>query len=270
MPASRPELIDKAFAGRADAVVLDLEDAVPPDRKLDARANAAAVLRSTPPKPVYVRVNALTSGLAADDIAAVATAYLTGLRVPKAEGAEDVLGVRALLDAAGCDAVIVPMIETALGVEQAFLTASAHSSVATLAMGEADLRSDLLATADDALDYARSRCVLAARAARRAPAVQSVYTRLGDEAGLRASTERGRVLGFGGRSAIHPAQLPVINAAFSPSEEERARAAAIVTAYREARARGLAVATSADGEFIDAPVARDASEVLARAELPRD
>ncbi|MDA8047469.1 MAG: CoA ester lyase [Actinomycetota bacterium] len=270
VPATRPELIDKALASRADAVVLDLEDAVPPDHKAAARANAAAVLASAPPKPIYVRVNGLASGLAMDDLAAVATDHLAGVRIPKVEGPDEVEAVRAALDAAGCAAVVVPLIESALGVERAFAIASAHPSVATLAMGEADLRADLRAAADQGLDYARSRCVLAARAARRSPAVQSVHIRLDDETGLRLSTVRGRALGFGGRSAIHPAQVAVINDVFSPSEEERARAAAIVAAYQEAQAQGLAVAVSPDGEFVDAPVARDAAEVLARYELPRD
>ncbi|MDA8268889.1 MAG: CoA ester lyase [Actinomycetota bacterium] len=270
VPASSPELIDKALAGRADAVVLDLEDAVPPDRKVAARANAAAVLRAPPPKALYVRVNGLASGLMLDDLAAVASPHLAGVRVPKAEDGDGIRTVRARLDAAGCNAVVVPIIESALGVERAFDIASAHPSVATLAMGEADLRADLHATADDALDFARSRCVLAARAARRLPAIQSVHTQLGDEAGLRASTERGRALGFGARSAVHPAQVPVINDVLSPSEAERERAAAIVSAYRMALAQGLAVTTLDDGQFIDEPVARDAADVLARAALPRD
>lgn len=261
-------MIDKALGSLADAVVLDLEDAVPSDRKAAARANAAAVLAAGPAKAVYVRVNSLASGLGTGDLAAVATPHLTGVRVPKVEDAADVRAVAELLADAGCDAVVVPIIESALGVERAFDIALAAGCVATLAMGEADLRADLRASADAALDYARARCVTAARAARRAPAIQSVHTRLRDEEGLRTSTERGRALGFGGRSAIHPAQVPVINAVFTPSEADRARAAAVMAAYEEAQARGDAVTTTADGELVDAPVVLDAAAVLELAALP--
>lgn len=300
VPAHEPHMIDKAMASEADAVVLDLEDAVPADRKLAARRTAAAVVGEHPPKTLYVRINALDGPLAVDDVAAVAAATvgvhdpgadgngstadpaatdpthraidpappggLAGVRVPKTERPEDVALVRRWLTEGGCGAGIVPLIETALGVEQASAIARADPAVLTLAMGEADLRADLGATADLVLDHARVRCVVAARAARCASPVQSVHTVLGDDEGLRTTTAHGRALGFGGRSAIHPAQVPVINAVFTPTDEERAWAASVVAAFEAARARGEATAVH-DGRFIDEPVARHAAAVLAMAHL---
>lgn len=262
-------MIDKALAGDADAVVLDLEDSVPPDRKPAARANAAAVLRGIPSKPMYVRINSQFSGLAIDDIVAIAGPHLTGIRIPKAQDPADIRAIEKLLAKMACDACLVPLIESALGVERAFEIAAISDTVLTLAMGEADLRSDLRASADNALDYARSRCVTAARAARRAPAIQSVHTRIRDAEDLQRSTERGKALGFGGRSAIHPAQIRIINAVFTPSEAEYAHALAILAAYDQACARGEVATTTPDGEFVDAPVASDAAAVVALAALPR-
>jgi citrate lyase subunit beta/citryl-CoA lyase len=294
-------MIDKALASDADAVVLDLEDAVPTDRKQAARRAAATVIAEHPPKPLYVRINPLHGPLAAEDVAAIAAAVteqrdpspggtdrapepstshqarrahqpavaragLVGVRVPKTERPEDVVQMGRWLTDGGCRAGIVPLIETALGVDQASAIARAHPAVLTLAMGEADLQADLGATADVVLDHARVCCVVAARAARRAPPIQSVHTALRDDEGLRATSAHGRALGFGGRSAIHPAQVPVINAIFTPTDEERAWAAAVVAAFEAALARGETTAVH-DGRFIDEPVARHAAAVLALAHL---
>lgn len=263
VPASEPGLIAKALESDADAIVLDLEDAVAPERKGAARSTAAAVVAELTTKPVFVRVNGLTSGLTRADIEAVAGPGLAGIRLPKSEDADDVRAVAGWLRASGSAAGIVPIVESALGVERSFGLASADDAVVGLAMGEADLRADLGVSDDRALEYARSRCIVAARAARRPGTVQSVHTQLGDIERLRESTVHGRAMGFSGRSAIHPAQLAVINDVFTPSDAERDRARTIVAAYEEARSRGQAAVTTGTGEFVDEAVAVGAYATLA-------
>ena len=206
------------------------------------------------------------SGRTRADVAAVAGPGLAGIRLPKTETADAVVQTAAWLSGAGCDAGVVPLIESALGVERAFEIACADPAVMGLAMGEADLSADLRVRDEEGLAYARSRCVVAARAAGLAGAVQSVYTAVSDLAGLRVSTERGRAAGFVGRSAVHPSQVPVINEVFTPSQAERTAAEEVLAALGAAAAgRGVAVTT--DGRFVDEAVARSARAVLALARL---
>ncbi len=266
VPGFEGRRIEKALESEADAVILDLEDAVPPDRKAEARQVTTAILRETLPKPVFVRINALASGLAESDIAALIGPGLTGVRLPKAESAADIRQVAWWLARATSheQAALVPLVESALGVERAWELAAASPAVTALAMGEADLRADLGVTADDGLTYARSRCVNAARAAG-IVAIQSVFPDIKDIDGLRASTERGRALGFLGRSAIHPSQVPAINEAMTPSDDECRRAEEVLAAYEETRRAGLGATVTAGGRFVDAAVVRGARVTLALA-----
>ncbi|MHB1640619.1 MAG: HpcH/HpaI aldolase/citrate lyase family protein [Candidatus Dormibacteria bacterium] len=266
VPGTDPRRVAKALESSADAVVIDLEDAVAVPEKDAARSIAAAVVAERPPKPTFVRVNGLRSGRTREDVEAVAGPGLAGVRLPKVESADGVVLVASWLASVGCRAGVVPLIESALGVEHAFEIASADRMVMGLAIGEADLIADL-GVHDEGLDYARSRCVVAARAAGLVGIVQSVYTTLGDLAGLRASTERGRAAGCVGRSAIHPTQVPVINDVYSPSEAEQVWAEEVVAALRAAAGRGVAV--TADGQFVDEAVARRARAVLDLALLSR-
>lgn len=261
VPGLDERRISKALDGDADALVIDLEDAVAPERKDDARRVAAAVVADPVGKPVFVRVNAVASGLAEPDVTAVAGPGLAGVRLPKAESADQVRLVAAWLAAAGSAAVIVPLIESALGVERAWDITTAAGKVSALAMGEADLRADLGVSDDEGLTYARSRCVTAARAAGRV-AVQSVWPALSDLEGLRTSTLRGRMMGFTGRSAIHPTQVAVINEVLTPTEEEQRRAREVLAAYEAGRDQGSGTAVTADGRFIDEAVVRSARAVL--------
>jgi citrate lyase subunit beta/citryl-CoA lyase len=262
VPATEPRRVEQALTSEADAVVIDLEDAVPPERKGAARRAVRDLLLAHPAKPTFVRVNGFHSGLLESDIETIACPGLTGVRLPKTESPEQ---VRSLLDGLrrrGCDVSVVPIIESALGVERAFEIATADPGIAALAMGEADLALDLAAASDELLDYARARCVVASRAGGLAGTVQSVCTRLDDDALLRATTLRGRAMGFSGRSAIHPRQLPIINEVFTPSEDERRWAEEVLDSYRRALAGGDATAVTPSGEFVDQPVLRRASAIL--------
>jgi citrate lyase subunit beta/citryl-CoA lyase len=241
VPADRPDRVEKAIASRAHAVIVDLEDGVAPAAKEQARANLAGLLGRSREKPVYVRVNA---GSAAD-LEAVAELELAGVVVPKVERAEDVpagLKVNAL-------------IESAAGLEAAYEIAL-HPAVAGISLGEADLRSQTGAL-ESGLDWARGRIVNAAVAAGLQRPPQSVYPHVRDLDGLAESCRRGRALGHLGRAAIHPDQLPVIEQAYLPTEEEVERARATIERLQQG------VGTVGGGEFVDAAMLGAAQQVVA-------
>jgi citrate lyase subunit beta/citryl-CoA lyase len=265
VPASEPRKIEKALASDADAVVLDLEDAVAPGQKQKARETAAEVLETELAKLVFVRINGLDSDLADADIEAICHPRLVGLRLPKAESAESVRHVARKLEAFGCEASIQCLIESALGLELSFEIARAHTRVVGVSLGEADLKADLGVEADAGLLYARSRIVAAARAARLPAPVQSVYAEVHDLDGLRKSSEEGKSLGFIGRSAIHPKQVPIINEVFTPTDEEVAAAIELLDRMKGAAEGGKGAFLLEDGRFVDEAIARSARLTLALA-----
>ncbi|MER6128261.1 CoA ester lyase [Streptomyces sp. NPDC001795] len=266
-PGDRPETVGKALVSGADVVLIDLEDAVAPDRKEYAREATADRLSERPPVPVHVRVNALDSPWADADLTALtALPGLCGLRLPKVTSPSDVVGVAERAAPAEGGAVpLYALLETALGVERAFTIASAHPAVRGIALGEADLRADLGVREDAGLDWSRARVVVAARAAALPPPTQSIYPDIRDLEGLAASCAHGRTLGFLGRAAIHPRQLPVIERAYAPTAEEISRAEEILkAAAREPGAQALP-----DGRFIDTAVVREAQRTLSLARRRR-
>jgi citrate lyase subunit beta/citryl-CoA lyase len=214
---------------------------------------------------VLVRINAESSGLAEEDLVAVAGPWLAGVRLPKVESPEWLRAVAMRLDRLGCAAGIHVLIESALGLERVHELARAHARVARLGLGEADLSADLGVTDPAGLLYARSRLVVASRAAGLPAPVQSVYAHVRDLDGLRRSTEEGRGMGFFGRSVIHPAQVPVVNEVFTPSEEEVRWARELVAALDEAEAGGTGALALADGRFVDRAVVEAARRTLALA-----
>ncbi|MFI7317377.1 HpcH/HpaI aldolase/citrate lyase family protein [Streptomyces venezuelae] len=262
-PGDRPDVVAKALRAGADAVIVDLEDAVAPDRKAYARAATAELLSSSQPLPVHVRVNALDGPLAEDDLRAVAPLPgVAGLRLPKVTTRAEVIRVaERAVPADGGAPALHALVESALGLEHAFAIATAHPALRGISLGEADLRADLGVRDDSGLDWARSRVVVAARAAGLAPPAQSVHPDIRDLAGLAASCARGRTLGFLGRAAIHPRQLPVIERAYLPTPAEIERAEAITEA---AATDGGALALP-DGRFVDKAVVEGARRVLALA-----
>lgn len=262
-PGHRDRLVVSALRSAADAVVLDLEDGVPPEARGAARETVARVLSKPTPCPVWVRINGPATGLSEADVEAAAAPNLAGVRIAKVETPDEVRAIAGLLaGAAGREVPIHCLLESAQGVEQATEIARAHPAVAGLCLGEADLSADLGTRGEEGLLYARSRCVMAARAAGLAPPVQSVYTSLEDEAGLRASTERGRDLGFFGRSAVHPRQLTAINDVFTPSAEELAAARRLVDALAASIDAGQSAFAAMDGRFVDPAVAQTARRTI--------
>jgi citrate lyase subunit beta/citryl-CoA lyase len=270
VPGSDARRIEKALASEADAVILDLEDAVAPSYKEEARKTVAEVLRSEQEKPVFVRINAPGSPLAEEDIEAVVALRLSGLRLPKTESPEAVRHVAERLENLGCEAGIQCLIESALGLELAFEIARAHEKVVGMSLGEADLAADLGVRGDAGLLYARSRVVAATRGAGLPSPVQSVYTNVRDKDGLRRSTEEGKNMGFVGRSAIHPAQIEVINEVFTPTEEEVAEAKELLSRLEESAGAGTGAFALEDGRFVDEAVVGSARLTLALARRDRE
>lgn len=265
VPADRPDRVEKALASSADVVAVDLEDAVAPERKEQARENVLDLLSDGPQgRHVQVRINPRGSDWHESDLDCVAHLHLgIAIRLPKVIAPEDVQAVRRRTGARAIHA----LIESALGVERAFEIASA--GVESLGLGEADLRSSLGLPAgsrdDEGLTWARARIVNAAAAAGLVPPMMSVHTRLKDDEGLRRSSEFGRSLGFLGRTAIHPAQLETIRAAFRPSRDELATARATLTRLDGARVDGAGTVVLNDGSFLDVAMVESAERTVSLA-----
>ncbi len=249
VPGDRPDRFDKAVATGADLVILDLEDAVAPDRKAFARDAVTSWLANAATDCVLqVRVHS------ADDLAALRDVSGFEVRLPKVSAAARVDEVAAALPGVP----VTALVESALGVEHAAEIA-AHPAVTRLGLGESDLASELGTRADAVLDHARVRLLYAALAADLPAPMLSAYPAIRDLAGLRADTERGRSLGWVGRVAVHPSQLPVIADVFRPSAAETDWARSVLAAG----AHG-GVTTLPDGEMVDAAMLGRARAILAR------
>ena len=281
-PGSRPELLAKAQAGQADALIFDLEDSVPANAKDTARGNVAAALAAGLAKPMYLRVNNPRAGDFRADLAVLqkarGLAQVMGLILPKAEHASDVHDLAAVLApievAAGVlegSLAIVPLIETCLGLRNTYDLCRASARVTGIALASAeqgDFMVDLGGrwTPDSrALDYPRSKMVVDARAAGVQWIVDGVFMNLKDQAALRRECEIARELGCNGKMAIHPTQVDVMHAVFTPSAEEIAYARGLLAAYREGEARGVG-AVQYRGMMVDYANVRLAQRTLSLAQ----
>lgn len=253
VPGNRPERVPKARAAGADAVIVDLEDAVAPDAKAAAREAVGGLL--DPRAPVLIRINGPKTPWFRDDLALCARPGVAGIVLPKAESADDVRGVA---EAAGGEIAILPLIETARGIRDAEAIARA-GCVERLLFGALDLQLDLgISGEGEELHYFRSALVLASRLAGIAPPVDGVTTALDDPAVLRADALRARRFGFGGKLCIHPKQVAIVNECFAPSADEVAWARRVLEAARAASHDAVAL----DGKMIDRPVIAKAEAIL--------
>jgi len=258
VPGDRPDRFERAWAAGADRVIVDVEDGVAPQHKDEARAAIAAWL--TPERPVFVRVNGAESPWFAADLAALCRPGLSGIMLPQSEDSRVIRQVARAL-AALPDAVIVPLIETASGVYRARRLASASPRVERLAFGALDLALDLgMAPAPDEWELLPMRValVLASRVAGVKPPIDGVTVDITDTMRLRAASTTARRLGFEGKLAIHPNQIPIIHSAFAPSLDEVAWARRVVAAFDTTSAGVVAV----DGMMVDRPVVERARHIL--------
>ena len=260
VPGHDRRKVQKALQSAADAVIIDWEDAVPPDQRALARATTAELLGAHRAGPrAVVRVNSPRTAEFAADLAAVRDLTVSAVMIPKVEEPAEVDALAALA------LPLVPMVESALGLECAYQIAS-HPDVERLTFGALDYLADLGAEWEldsAALGHARARLAVASRAARRIGPLDGVYPHVTDLAGLAHDTGVGRRLGCAGRSVIHPNHIPVVRAAYAPSPDQIARAQAIVAAASTAMAAGRAAIQLPDGTFIDPPVVKWAERVLA-------
>jgi len=268
VPGDRPERFGKAAASGADAIILDLEDSVVAERKGEARAAVADWLSRARSMPAIVRINPLGSDAIAADIACLRDAGPDALMLPKAEGAASIAALDGLLGA--FDPPIIPIAtETPAAIFQLGSYRDCADRMAGLSWGAEDLPAAIGASTAREPDgrytppyeMVRSLTLFAAHAAG-VPAIDTVFPALDDEPGLSAHVARARRDGFTAMLAIHPKQVPIINARFSPSDEELARAQAIVAAFE---ANPDAGALALEGRMIDRPHLVQARRILSMA-----
>jgi citrate lyase subunit beta / citryl-CoA lyase len=259
VPADQPQRFAKALASGADAVIVDLEDAVAPNAKAAARRSLAEWLAGPAEVDrgaVVVRINAVGTDGIDDDIAVCRSAGVEAIMVPKAERTEDLARV-----AAAAGKPLIALIETALGLDSVRSIAQAPS-VARLAFGSIDFQLDMGIAGDgEELLAFRSQIVLASRLAGLPPPVDGVSTAIDDAAAVRDDAKRSRRLGFGAKLCIHPTQVAAVNLAFTPSAEELAWARRVVDAAGGSRGAAVAV----DGKMVDKPVLLRAEALLRQA-----
>ena len=269
LPGDQPDLMINAGLFHPDGVILDLEDAVAPPQKLAARYLVRNALRAVDfgQAERMVRINQLPRGL--DDLPAVVAQPVHTILVPKAERPADVIAVAARIRELTERTIwLMPILESALGIENAFAIAAADETVAALAFGAEDFTRDIgAARTDEGREsfVARSKVVLAARAAGVQP-IDTVYSDVGNEAGLVAATREAIGLGFDGKGCIHPRQVRTIHEAFRPSDREVTYAVKVRRAMAEAEQRGDGV-ISIGSKMIDPPVVARALRVLRLAEF---
>lgn len=274
VPGDNARMIAKGLASEADAVILDLEDAVAPDNRTTARSVVTEALAQPRLKPVAVRINGLDSADALRDLAAVVRGGPDAIMLPKCAGLAQVVQLGHYLDAlearegleAGRIRILAISTETAAAVLAGSDLAAGHPRLAALLWGGEDLAASLGAVAnrDEAGRYtapyiaARTSCLYAA-AASGAVAMDAVYVDFRDDAGLRAEARAALRDGFTCKAAIHPAQAKVINEVFTPDAEMIAEAEAIVAALKDGRAVAVL-----NGRLVEAPHLKKAQKILAR------
>jgi citrate lyase subunit beta/citryl-CoA lyase len=282
VPADAPRKLDKAMGCGADAVIIDLEDSIAPERKAAARLAAADFLNAAVPKParpcLLVRVNGLATGLIDADLDAVVPSRPDAIMLPKAEGGAAIVHADAKLTARealaglaeGSIGIVAIATETAQALFLAGTYRGASPRLTALTWGAEDLSAELGAEANrdpqgeflDPYRLARSLC-LAAAAAAQVAALDTVYVDFRNEAGLRRECEAARRDGFSGKLAIHPAQVAAINDVFTPTPEAIAKAEAIIAAFAAAPGAGV---VGIDGVMYDRPHLAKAERLLARAQ----
>jgi citrate lyase subunit beta/citryl-CoA lyase len=276
VPGNQERRLEKARQIPADALILDLEDSVPPAEKDSARKMVAASIDglASTGKDIFVRINALTTRYAETDIQAIAIRGLQGICLPKSESKDDIRRAEALLDDAekksGLEAgllTILALLETPKGIINAYEVTSASPRIIGAAFGGEDfaLEMGINRTKEGSEIYYPRAVVAVACHAASVLAIDSVYTDVRDTEGLIKETRAVTRLGFQGKAVIHPDQVGPVNQVFTPSDAEVARAQRVIQTFEDAVAQGKA-SVALDGKMIDAPVAERARNFLALAD----
>ena len=271
MPGANERALEKAKGLPADALILDLEDAVAPDAKGDARARVCAAVQSGEygAKELTIRINGIGTEWHDADLAAAAAAGPHGVVVPKVNSAEEVVTLAAALAEAGAPphTALWAMLETPVAMLHAEEIAQASPRLTVLVMGTNDLAKELHAQhvpGRAPLQFGLQACLMAARLAGKV-ILDGVYNDIKDGDGFRTECTQGRAFGFDGKTLIHPSQVDPCNEVFAPSETEVASAREIIAAFDEATAEGRGVVT-VNGRMIENLHVEDARRVLAQSE----
>jgi citrate lyase subunit beta/citryl-CoA lyase len=271
MPGSNARALEKARSFDADVLLLDLEDAVAPAAKEEARrlVLAAVAAGGYAPREVVIRVNGLATPWGADDLAAVARSGADAVLFPKVDSAEEVVSAEAALRAAGAPDTLAlwAMIETPRGVLAAPAIAASTPRLRCLVAGTSDLVKELGArhTPGRAEVLTSLTLIVLAARAHGLACLDGVHLDLADQAGFEAACRQGRDLGFDGKTLIHPRTIEAANRAFAPGEAELAAARAVVAAHAEAQAQGKGVVV-VDGRLVEALHVEAANRLLQLAE----
>lgn len=274
-PGNHPRKVEKVFQTGTDAVILDLEDAVAVAEKEATRATVLTALEADRPCLGYIRVNALDTPFAFRDIDAVVQKQVDGIVLPKVESGADLkladwmistLEQERGLEHGALD--LVPIIETAKGLDAIDEIAQSGTRVKRLSFGAGDFTRDMgikWSGEEQELAYARSRFVLASRVAGLEQPIDTVFIDLADDVHFEGSVHTALTFGFQGKLCIHPKQVPIVNSVFTPTEEELKQAKDVIAAFDAAEAEGSA-SIQVNGYFVDYPIVEKAQRVVALAE----
>jgi len=270
-PGNHERRVEKSFTTGADAVILDLEDAVAVAEKVATREVVNMALAQPRPCRGYVRVNAIDTEFCFDDIEAIVRPKLDGIMLPKVERAADLQAVdwmitslerRHGLDVGSID--LIPIIETALGHANAREIAASGGRLRRLSFGGGDYTRDLniqWTFAEDELAAVRAEVVLASRLANIEAPIDTVFIHIKEAEHFDRSANKGREFGFQGKLCIHPDQVTAANRAYTPNDDEAIWARKIISSFESAEAQGLA-SIQVDGYFVDYPIVEKAQRIV--------
>ena len=269
LPGNNPNMLINGNCLGSDAVIFDLEDAVAPDQKDAARILVRNTLKYMDFRGCerIVRINSIGTPYWKEDLKALLPYKPDLILLPKTECAEDILTIDAYMTELGSQTGVMALIETALGVENAFCIASASKRVKALFLGAEDLTADLRCKRTKEgreIEYARHRLVVAARAAG-VDVYDTPFTDVNDDEGIVTDASLAKALGFTGKASISPRHVEVINAVFSPTQKDVDYAYEVMDAIAEAKAQGKG-AIALRGKMIDAPIVNRAKQTIAAAE----
>lgn len=266
VPGNNPRMMNNADVYGCDCIILDLEDSVAMEQKRDARylvKNALKFLNFS--AETWVRIN---KDMAREDISIIKYGSPHGICIPKVESKEDIHYIEKILMEADMKAKIMPIIETAKGIANAFEIAGTSKNIVAIAFGAEDFVRDVNGKRKwHSLLYPRSKVVIAAKA-HNIQALDTIYPDVNDAEGLRDETMKIIEMGFDGKGVIHPNQIEIIHECFMPTEEEIEEAKKIVNAIEQAKKKGLG-STSINGKMIDLPVEKRARRILKMAGMDR-
>ncbi len=273
-PGNHARRVEKALSLPADGVILDLEDAVAISEKTVTRPIVVAAYGRPRHGRLYVRVNAMSTDWCHGDLLAIVQPGLDGIILPKVEVADQLKAADWVLSSLERDRGLpvgridlIPIIETALGMSNIAAICRSGTRTRRIAFGAGDFTLDMgmvWSRSEAELLPHRAACVMASRAARIEPPLDTVWADLRDAEGFVASSKHAAALGFQGKMLIHPDQIAGANAAFTPDEATVAQARRVIAAFEEAEARGLA-SIQLEGQFIDYPIVQRARRVVEQA-----